>query len=105
MVNPNKYQLLRLKLALKNRGKPVSLLAIFLSAWKFYLIFLLILGGGSFLSYQTQGYTESALIIGIIIGVLWRDLTYARIAKRYKPISDFVTDWDKVKIVLDENQT
>lgn len=105
MVKPNKYQLMRLQLALENREKTVSLLSILLSAWKFYLIFVVLIGGASFFLYQDHGYAEMALLIGIFIGVIWRDLTYARVSKRFKPISDYVTDWEKVKNVIDENQT
>jgi len=103
MVKPNRLQLKRLQLALENRDKAIPLVQIFISGWKFYLVFLIVFGGGALWLWTERGYTCSALLIGIILGVLWRDFTYAQVSSRFKPISDFVTDWEKVKTLIHGN--
>jgi hypothetical protein len=100
MIETNKFQLRRLRLSLEKEGKAISLFAIFLSGWKFYVSFLIVLGSVSIWLWKIGEHTESMLWVGIIVGVFWRDLTYARVYQRFKPISDSITDWTKVKQLL-----
>lgn len=103
MNKPNSFQLRRLRLALSSRGEPISLANLFLSGWKFYLVLLTAYGGFAVWLWLENFHTVSMLFLGFIVGALWRDLIYARVYQRFKPISDFVTDWGKVKQVLDEH--
>ncbi|OYU43683.1 MAG: hypothetical protein CFE44_17065 [Burkholderiales bacterium PBB4] len=101
MAPLSKFQRQRLQLALNNRGKSLTLATVFKSAWKFYLVFFGVFGASTVLMWVDNNHLFASGLVGFMAAVVWRDLIYARMNLHFLPVSDAVTDWDKVKALLD----
>ena len=100
MAPLSKFQRRRLQLALLSRGKPATLATIFLSAWKFYAVFFGVFGAAAVVMWVENSHLFSAGLIGFMAAVVWRDLIYAKASLHFHPVSEAVTDWEKVKALL-----
>jgi hypothetical protein len=96
----NSFQRKRLRLAIQYRGRTVPLGIVLLSAWKFYAVLLLATGGGAAWLLSIGDDITAGAFIGFLVAVVWRDFIYARVSARFKPVSDAVTDWEKVNELL-----
>lgn len=56
----------------------------------------------SFLAYWFGEYLAAFMFLGMMLGSAARDIGYFRQAKRSRPIYDMVTDYDKVRRLLEE---
>ena len=98
----NRFQVRRLRFALDNRGKQIPLWRAFLEGWTFYLAFALVFGGGAAWLWSTGDTSTSAAFLGFLVALIWRDLTLALAASRFKAVADSVTDWNAVQGLLDD---
>jgi len=54
------------------------------------------------LFFWYEEYIAGSVILGSLIGTIGRDMGYFRSAKKTHPIYDMVTDYEKVKSLLQE---
>ena len=99
----SKAHLIRLKKSKEMRGKSISTISSFLSVWKCHLITITYFSVCAFIVFHLFGATYAFFILGALLGVLLRDFAWNKLLSQFWPVSDFVTDWDKVDQLIDEN--
>jgi hypothetical protein len=100
----SKSQLKRLKVSRELHGKNVSASGLFVRNWKHYLFLVGIIAAASYVFFTaiTPGYTM--LFLGALAGAILRDLGWFRITAQFWPVSEVITDWEKVDEIINENE-
>ena len=101
----SKAHLRRLKVAKDLRGKNASTIKMLFKNWKYYVLIggLFAIVSYYFISRGFNGY--SYFFGGAFLALLLRDIAWFRLTAKYWPVSDAVTDWDKVDDLIRENET
>lgn len=87
------------------RGKPLSVVTMLARNWKYNLFIGIVFGFASYI-FINQGDTGYCLFLaGAFFGLLLRDIAWFRITARFWPVSDAVTDWEKVDALIEENES
>lgn len=101
----SKAHLKRLKNSKKMRGKKISPIFLYLSFWKGHLITIGLFSAFIFIAYKYVGLTSAYLALGTLLGALARDFAWSRMIAKFWPISDYVTDWEKLDELIKENDS
>lgn len=82
----------------------MSVLKSFLRGWKSYLLLGILCGLAAHLFVRGAHADYAQLIMGAYVGVILRDIAWIRLTAKYWPLSDAVTNWDKVDEIIRENE-
>lgn len=88
------------------RGKPFPVVGSMLRSWKTYLFLSALLGGYSLFAWS-MGLVEVGVgSLGVLIGMVARDIALLRLNARMWPVNVEITDWTKVdKLLGEKNET
>ena len=101
----SKNHLNQLKLSKKYRGEKKSAILFYVLAWKAHLANIILFSILIYIAYKYIGFEHSIFIGGALFGLLLRDLAWRIMLAKFWPVSDAVTNWDKVDKIIEENET
>jgi len=101
----SKAHLKRLKKSKELRGKKLSTISLIKNNWKFYLVVGSIFGIASYFQIKDGSSIFAVFLGGAFFGMILRDITWFRLTTRFWPISDAVTDWEKIDEFIEENES
>ncbi len=101
----SKAHLKRLKASRDLRGGNASTFNMLSRNWKYYLFIGGIFGLASYFFIADGRFDYSLFLGGAFLGMLLRDITWFRLTSRFWPVSEAVTDWEKVDVLIEENET
>ena len=100
----NKVQLKRLKASRELHGKDASAFMMLVKNWKYYLFLGALFSVLSYLFFIDGSIGYILFLGGAFLGAVLRDIVWFRLTEQYWPISDAVTDWEKVDEIIAENE-
>ena len=103
-MNLSQYQLRALKRSWSYRESPPTIARLLRASWKTYLIQVLLLGGVASFWWFGGWQEASLLIVGILLGCIWRDVVWYSLTSKNWPLTKEVTDWRRVEDLIADNE-
>ena len=97
------YQVRALQRSLQQRESGPSITRSFRAAWKTYLMQMVFLGGLAAFWWWGGWRAGSMLVLGILLGCIFRDAVWYSLTKKMWPLSREITDWRRVEELLAQN--
>ncbi len=101
----SKSNLKQLKASTKYKGQSISAFFMYRRAWKAHLINIVTFSTLTYLAYSFVSKQHAIFVIGVLFGLLVRDFAWHRTLSKFWPVSDAVTNWEKVDEIINENET
>ena len=87
------------------KGKPFPIIGSLAKSSKYYLIIAVVFGGYSYFVWNMGMLLISGAAIGIIVGIIIRDITWFRVNSKLWSINNQIINWEKVDNLLEEDET
>lgn len=88
----------------QNRESQLTILSILSSAWKSYLVLIVLVAGIIVIAWYLDWLMITYLVAGLVIGALLRDIGYAHRSAKFWPVLMSIIEWRKVEELLNKEK-